>query len=69
METKYRCKWLNLQGLDKGAGNTKNYNHKGYYKMNDLIREYEVRLKQLLRGSKELYKGELQVIRQILGKV
>jgi hypothetical protein len=31
-----------------------------------LIEEYKVRLDQLLKGSKELYEGELDTVREIL---
>jgi hypothetical protein len=36
---------------------------------NAIIESYRIRYNQLLKGSKELYKGELQVIKQLLDKV
>lgn len=36
--------------------------------MNDLISKYRVRYKQLLKGSKELYKGEIDIIKELLDK-
>jgi hypothetical protein len=36
---------------------------------NAIIESYRIRYNELLKGSKELYKGELQVIKQLLDKV
>jgi hypothetical protein len=36
---------------------------------NAIIESYRIRYNELLKGSKELYEGELQVIKQLLDKV
>lgn len=36
--------------------------------MSNLVKSYEVRYKQLLNGSKELYVGELETIKELLNQ-
>jgi len=36
--------------------------------INSIIESYKVRYNELLKGSKELYEGELQVIKELLAK-